>query len=101
MDINVTTKNVHSKITFEAINEHVMAVVMLLDLSSDLEAVVQLVEMLLIEEAPNYKLVQTNVIADTRNNKFSDMQKGIFHIDVYYTQKNCFNVTQLSYTIKK
>jgi len=45
------------------------------------------------------KIEQWNIICDTRNNKQSDINKKITHLDVYYRQRNCYNVTVLRYTI--
>jgi len=101
MEITVKQKNVHSKKLFEAVDEHVRAIVMLLDLVTDIESVVALISMLLAEEAEPHKLEQINVICDARNNKISNMMNGKYIIDIYYRHKNCYNTTQLSYTIQK
>lgn len=101
MDITVTQKNVHSKKLFDTIDEHVRAVVMLLDLVSDMDGVIQLIEIVITEEAEDYKLEQINVVGDSRNNKISDLKNGKHVIDVYYRHKNCFNVTRLSYTLRR
>jgi len=101
MEVTLTHKNVHSKTLLSVIDKHVKAITMLIDLSSDIESVVPLLEMLLEEEAENYKLEQVNVISDARNNKISDLKNGKFVIDIYYRHKNCFNITHLSYTIQK
>ena len=45
------------------------------------------------------KIVSYKVMADRRNNKASDWEKGIYKFDVSYKQKNCLNTTQLLYTI--
>ncbi len=99
MDIKVKKKNVHSKILFKKVEEHVKATITLLDLASDLDTVVSLIEMLLYEEADQHKLEQINVIGDGRNNKLPHIKRGIFKIDVSYKHLNCFNTTILNYTI--
>jgi len=99
--ITSTTKNVHSKSIFESIDEHMRAVVMLFDLSIDMNSAINLIEMMLEDEAESNKLEQLNVVADSRNNKFSELKKNKFIIDIYYKHKNCFNTTHLSYTIQK
>jgi len=101
MDITVKKKNVHSEIVFNAIDEHVRAIMLLLDISSDLDAVAQLLEMILLDEAEDRRIEQINVIADTRNNKISNTRNGKYTIDLYYRHKNCYNITQLSYMIQK
>jgi len=99
--ITATTKNVHSKSIFESIDEHVRAVVMLIDLSSDIDSAVDLIRMMLEDEAEANKLEQLDIVSDSRNNKFSELKKNKFIIDIYYRHKNCFNTTQLSYIIQK
>ena len=101
MKTTLTQKNVHNKALVKRIDEHVQAVAMLIDLVSDIETVISLIEMMLEEEAENCKLEQLNVISDSRNNKLSDLKTGKFVIDLYYRHKNCFNITQLSFTIQK
>lgn len=99
MDIQVKQKNVHSQILFKKIEEHISAIVLLLNIASDFDTVVSLIEMLLHEEAEQYKLEQINVIGDGRNNKVSHIKHGIFKIDVSYKHLNCFNTTILHYII--
>ena len=101
MEITVKQKNVHSKKLFAIVDEHVRAIIMLLDLASDIDGVIGLINMTLAEEAEQHKLEQINIIGDSRNNKLSDIMKGKFVIDIYYRHKNCFNTTQLSYIIQK
>lgn len=74
---------------------------MLLDLASDIESVIQLIEMMLNDEVENYKLEQINVVSDDRNNKFVNMKEGKFIIDIYYKHKIVLNITHLSYTVQK
>jgi len=44
-------------------------------------------------------IIRADVICDRRNNKFSDMNNGIFHLTIKYVQRNCVNTTSLEYTI--
>jgi len=83
------------------LQEHLGAVILLLDIASEIDDIVKLIEFLLLEEAENYKLEQINVIADSRNNKTSDMKNGKYIIDIYYKHKMCFNTTYLSFTIER
>ncbi len=99
MDIKVKTENVHSKSLHKKVDEHVRASVTLLDLASDLDTVVSLIEMLLYDDAETYKLEQINVVGDGRNNKLTYIKRGIFKIDVNYKHLSVFNTTKLSYLI--
>jgi hypothetical protein len=101
MNITVKKKNAHSEVVFKAIDEHLRAIITLLDVSSDLDGMVQLLEMILLEDVANLKIEQINIVADTRNNKISNTKNGKYNIDVYYRHKNCYNITQLSYTIQQ
>jgi hypothetical protein len=101
-NLTLTKKaNTHSKALFELIDEQVEASVLLLDMSSDLDDIVNLLEFTIYEERENYKIDQINVVGDSRNNKMSDMRKGKYNIDIYFRHKNCFNITHISYTIEK
>lgn len=99
MNINAKTENVHSKSLYKKVDEHVRASLLLLDLASDLDTVVSLIEMLLHDEGETYKLEQINVVGDGRNNKLAYIKRGIFKIDVYYKHLSVFNTTKLSYII--
>ena len=55
---------------------------------------------LLEEEMNENKIDQWNVICDLRNNTISEMNKGIYVLEVLYRQKHCLNTTRLIYTIK-
>ena len=45
------------------------------------------------------KIEQFKVICDYRNNRLSQMEKGVYHFDVEYRQRNCVNITRVLYTI--
>lgn len=51
------------------------------------------------EVAQKNLITQWNVVFDRRNNKVADMNNGKYVVDVYYKQRNCYNTTQLTYTI--
>lgn len=70
------------------------------DSDSQREAFVEITEDYLTEMMEvEGKIVSFKVIGDRRNNKVSDNEKGIYHIDIQFRQKDCLNVTQLCYTI--
>jgi len=45
------------------------------------------------------KISQGDVVCDARNNKMSQMDKGIFQFDISFKQNNCVNTTHIDYTI--
>jgi hypothetical protein len=96
-------KNVHNKTLLTEVTENLKVIVVLLDLTSDIEDIVNLIELGLLEQAETYKLEtgQINVVCDSRNNKHSEMEKGKFIIDIYYKHKMCFNTTHLSFKIER
>jgi hypothetical protein len=47
------------------------------------------------------KIDQWNIVCDGRNNKQSNIEKKLTYLDVSYQQRNCFNTTELRYTIKE
>ncbi len=101
MDVDVKTKNVHDKLCFEDINEHVLATISLLDIMSDMEDVADMIETYVVDVAPDYKIDQIDIMADARNNKYTTVKSGTFIIDVFYKHINCYNITQLTYTITR
>lgn len=101
MEIIIKKRNVHSKILFEKIDEHVKASISLLHMLAAMEDISSLIEMFLLDEAEDYKLEQINVICDGRNNNPNDVMKGKTIIDIFYKHINCFNLTHLIYTIQR
>jgi len=101
MDVTVQTKNVHNKACFEDINEHVLATISLMDILSDMEDVAEMIEAFIVDAAETYKIDQIDIMADARNNKYDTVKNGTFIIDVCYRHTNCFNTTQLTYTLTK
>ena len=101
MNVDVKKKNVHNNTCFEDINEHVLATISLLDILSDMEDIADIIERYIVDVAENYKIEQIDIMADARNNKYSVVKNGTFVIDVYYKHLNCYNVTQITYTITR
>lgn len=99
--VSVTEKNVHNKALFTKLDDHIHAMIALLDIVTDIDDVISLIEMVLLSEAEYYKLEQINVISDKRNNIVSEVRNGKIIIDIFYKHKNCFNITQLSYTLQR
>ena len=45
------------------------------------------------------KIEQWKIVCDKRNNKYTDMENGVYHLDIQYKQRNCLNITQINITI--
>lgn len=63
------------------------------------DAFVTVIEDLLFALEQVGRLSQGNVVCDARNNKASDMDDGVFHLDISFKQANCVNVTTIEYII--
>jgi len=62
-------------------------------------AAIEMIDSVLEDIAKNGRITQWNVICDYRNNKVSDMAKGIYRIEITYRQANCLNTTVLKYEL--
>ena len=66
----------------------------------DREALVEMCEELFNQlEYDNTIDRSWSVICDLRNNKISDMDNGIYILELSYRQTHCFNTSMLKYTI--
>lgn len=63
------------------------------------QSFVDVVNDVLLEIADEDIIDQWNVVCDIRNNTITQMDKGIYVLEVAYRQKNCLNTTRLVYTI--
>ena len=45
------------------------------------------------------KITQWKVLCDRRNNTTSNMNKGLYKLEIQYKQRNCLNMTRLIYKI--
>ena len=63
------------------------------------DSFVMVVNDFLSEIADEGKIEQWKVVCDKRNNKYSDMEQGIYHVDIQYKQRNCLNITQINITV--
>jgi len=46
------------------------------------------------------KIIQYDVICDSRNNPPEELKKNLLHFLLRYRQKNCLNTTEIEYIIK-
>lgn len=44
------------------------------------------------------KIIQWDVLCDSRNNTQDELSSGNVHFTIRYRQKNCFNTTKIEYT---
>lgn len=68
---------------------------------SQRDAILEIIDEHLEDMVDDNKIEQWNVICDGRNNKRSNIQNKVTHLDVTYRQRNCFNVTELHYIIQE
>lgn len=100
-----TTKAVNSKVLLNDISSFIeegiddMGVIWGSD--SHRESFIGIIEEWLDEKSEEGKIEQYKVACDLRNNKVSDMEKGVFVLEVHYKQRHCANTTQLRYDIKE
>jgi len=102
----LTTKSVNSKVLFKEINEFIedgiQTAGVLWSSETHRESFVDIVEEYLdVEFVETGKISQVKVVCDSRNNKMSVMESGVYNFDVYFRQNHCLNVTELHYTIKE
>lgn len=50
--------------------------------------------------AEAHKILRWDVVCDARNNKQRDIKQNITHLDIEYTQWNCYNVSEIKYIIQ-
>jgi len=100
------TKNVNSKSLLTEISNFVGEIIdnfnIIWDSDSQRDAILEVVDEFMEDLKTNAnKIEQWNVVCDARNNKHKDTKNKETHLDVYYCQRHCYNVTELCYTIKK
>lgn len=101
--LKVVNKSVNSKILYDEIlaflKEGVYDFGIVWNSEAHRDSFVHVVNDFLFDIAEEGKIEQFKVIGDKRNNKYSDIEQGIYHVDVSYRQRNCLNVTQIMLTI--
>ena len=101
--VQVVTKSINSKSLYEEIygflKEGIDEFGVIWDSEAHRESYVEVVNDFLTDIAESGKIEQFKVVGDKRNNKYTDMDKGIYHVDVMYRQRNCLNTSQINLTI--
>ena len=102
--LTIVAKSVNSKTLYDHIlkflEEGVYDFGVVWDSEAHRESFIYIIEDFLGEMQDDGKIEQVKVISDRRNNKYTDMEVGIYHIDIYYRQRNCLNTTEILMTIK-
>ena len=99
------TKHINSKPLLLEISEFVGTIIddynIIWSSDSQRDAILEVIDEHMQDLAEVGKLEQWDVICDERNNKKKDMQNKITHLDIKYVQHNCYNISELNYTIGK
>lgn len=102
--LQTKTKNINNQRVFEEIDNMMIQVFTTLDFESpwtnkDLrEQLVEMVEMFIDNYAVETgKIIQYDVICDSRNNTAKNFQNGPVKFTIRYRQKNCLNTTEIEY----
>lgn len=101
--VKVVFKSINSKTLCNDVLEYLMEGVndfgIVWDSEPHRESYIHVVNDFLTDLAEEGKIGQFKVIGDKRNNKYTDMERGIYHVDVAYQQRNCLNTSQINLTI--
>jgi len=97
------TMHINSKVLMIEISEFVGTIIddfnIIWSSDSQRDAILEVIDEHLQDLAEDNKIERWDVICDSRNNKRTDVNDGITHLDVKYTQRNCYNISELNYTI--
>ena len=101
--LKIVAKSVNSKMLYDKVlsflEEGVYDFGIMWDSEAHRESFIYVIQDFLGEIADDGKIEQVKVISDKRNNKYTDMEVGVYHIDIYYRQRNCLNTTEILMTI--
>lgn len=105
-EYTLKTKNVNSKALLKEVSKFVSDIInnfnIIWDSNSQRDAILEVVDEFLEDlQIGDNKIEQWNVICDARNNKAKDTKNKTTHLDIYYCQRHCYNVTELRYTITR
>lgn len=99
------TKHINSKSLMAEIDEFVSTIIddfnIIWSSDSQRDAILEVIDEHLQDLCEDRKIERWDVICDSRNNKKADMKNEVTHLDVKYTQHNCYNVSELNYLIGK
>jgi len=97
------TKAVASKFLFKTISEFISEIIeefsILYQHDVHRDAILEVIEEFLDEQAVDGKITQYNVICDNRNNNEVLAEAGITNLEIRYRQDNCYSITVLNYVI--
>jgi len=100
----IQTRNVNSKVLLAEVTTFIEDILENFSVSwnsdQQRDIILEVIEEQLQDLADASKLTQWNLVCDGRNNKASDLQKSTTHLDISYRQEDCYNVTQIKYTIQ-
>lgn len=99
----VKTKQVNSKKLLAEVSEFVEEIILNFSITWSVDAqrdtILEVIDEFLEEKLNENEIEQWNVVCDGRNNTLKDQSMGIYRLDISYRQRNCFNTTELNYTI--
>jgi len=101
----LTTKHVNNKRILKDVTDFVDEIInnfsIMWSSDSQRDAILEVIDEHLQDMVEQNKIEQWNVVCDRRNNKPSDVQNKMTHLDITYRQRNCFNITELHYLIQE
>jgi len=99
------TKHINSKTLMKEVAEFISSIIDDFNITwtsdSQRDALLEVIYEYLQDMFEEGKIERWDVICDSRNNKKTDKKSNITHLDVKYTQHNCYNVSELNYFIEK
>ena len=102
-NFTLKTKHVNNKRLLNEVTDFVDEIILNFNIiwnsESQRDAILEVIDEQLQDMVDEQKIEQWNVICDARNNKQNDIQNKITHLDITYRQRNCYNITELQYTI--
>ena len=102
--LKTKTSNINNKRLFKEIDEFMIEVFTSIGIAwsnkEHLESFVDLIDDWMEQFASESgKIIQWDIVCDARNNTSEDADNGIVNFTLRYRQKNCFNTTEIAYTI--
>ncbi len=104
-EYTLKTKHINSKALMKEISEFVDSIIndfnIIWNSDSQRDAILEVIDEQLFDLAEDGKIERWDVVCDSRNNTKNDNRNEITHLDIKYTQHNCYNISELNYTIGK
>ncbi len=99
----VKTRHINSKQLMAEIKDFVDSIIVDFSIvwtsDSQRDAILDVLDEHLQDLAAEKKIERWNIVCDARNNKKSTNVKGETYLDIEYMQYNCYNISELNYTI--